>query len=170
MCPAIRVVGGGPLEARWKKQADRLGLSANIEWAGWLPHEQARRQYQWADVFVFTSLRDNSGTVVLEAMGAGLPIVCIDHQGARNMVSSECGIKIPPASPRKVVADIATALVEFGADIPLRERLGAARTARHYLWDNLGRQTAVVYREVLADAAALRLRPLAERPSPRLSD
>ncbi len=151
----LRVVGGGPLEARWKKQADRLGLSANIEWAGWLPHEQARQQYQWADVFVFTSLRDNSGTVVLEAMGAGLPIVCIDHQGARDMVSSECGIKIPPASPRKVVADIATALVELARDIPLRERLGAGahERARHYLWDNLGRQTAVVYREVLADAA-----------------
>ncbi|HEY4309386.1 MAG TPA: glycosyltransferase [Pirellulales bacterium] len=151
----LRVVGGGPLEAQWKQLAERLGVNAHIEWAGWLPHAQARQQYDWADVFVFTSLRDNSGTVMLEAMGAGVPVICLDHQGARDIVTPECGIKIALSTPRKVVADMATALVEFGGNYALRSRLGNAAYARakKYLWDNLGRQTAIVYREVLNDTA-----------------
>lgn len=159
----VRIVGGGPLEARWKQLAERLGVAKKIEWVGWLPHDQARQQYDWADVFVFTSLRDNSGTVMLEAMGAGLPVICLDHQGGRDIVTTTSGIKIAPHHPRQVVRDLAAALVELAHDIPRRERLGAGahERAKDYLWDNLGRQTAVVYREVLADAA---LAPQRERP------
>lgn len=151
----LRIVGGGPLEARWKHLAERLGVAPKIDWVGWLPHDQARRQYDWADVFVFTSLRDNSGTVMLEAMAAGLPVVCLDHQGARDIVTAASGIKIPPHHPRQVVAELAAALVELATNVPRREQLGAGahERAKDYLWDNLGRQTAVAYREVLADAA-----------------
>ncbi len=124
----LRVVGGGPLEARWKQLAERLGIASKVDWVGWLPHDQARQQYDWADVFVFTSLRDNSGTVMLEAMGAGLPVICLDHQGGRDIVTAASGVKIAPRNPRQVVADLAAVLVGLARDVPLREQLGAART------------------------------------------
>lgn len=153
----LRVVGGGPLEHRWKKLADRLGVSDHVEWAGWLPHDEAKRQYAWADVFAFTSLRDNSGTVVLEAMGAGVPVICLDHQGVRDVVTAQCGIKVPVSTPPKVVADLAEAIVRMANDEPLRERLGAAaiERAKAYTWTNLGAQMAELYGGVLADDAPL---------------
>jgi len=101
-------------------------------------------------------LRDNSGTVVLEAMGAGVPIVCLDHQGARDMVTPQCGIKIPVTTRRRVVADLVAALVRLSADIPLCAQLGAAahERARNYLWSNLGTKMAEVYRDVLTESRA----------------
>jgi glycosyltransferase involved in cell wall biosynthesis/peptidoglycan/xylan/chitin deacetylase (PgdA/CDA1 family) len=151
----LRVVGGGPLEKRWKKLADRLGISAHVEWAGWLPHAEAQRQYAWADVFAFTSLRDNSGTVVLEAMGAGVPIICLDHQGVRDVVTEECGIKVPVTTPRQVIVDLTAAIVRLANDEPLRARLGEAaiERAKDYTWTNLGSQMASLYHGVLTDDA-----------------
>jgi len=149
----LRVVGGGPLEKRWKRLADRLGISAHVEWAGWLPHAEAKQQYAWADVFAFTSLRDNSGTVVLEAMGAGVPIICLDHQGVRDVVTEECGIKVPVTTPRQVVVDLTAAIVHLANDEPLRARLGAAaiERAKDYTWKSLGSQMADLYRGVLTE-------------------
>ncbi len=157
----LRVVGGGPLEKRWKKLAHRLGINQHIDWRGWVPHAEARQQYNWADVFVFTSLRDNSGTVVLEAMGAGVPIVCLDHQGVRDMVTPECGIKIPVTNRRRVVYDLVAALTRLSNDIPLCARLGAAahERARDYLWSNLGTKMAEIYRDVLREARSGAVQP-----------
>ena len=54
---------------------------------GWLPHQEAIAQYAWADAFVFSSLRDTTGTVVVEALAAGLPVICLDHQGVHDVVT-----------------------------------------------------------------------------------
>ena len=60
----------------------RLARRTPHHLARMLPQQEALRHYAWADVFVFTSLRDTTGNVVLEC-GAGLPVVCLDHQGGR---------------------------------------------------------------------------------------
>ena len=68
----LRVLGDGPLERRWRRLVKRLHVEHRITWMGMLPREEAMRHYDWADVFVFTSLRDTTGTVVLRpARSAG---------------------------------------------------------------------------------------------------
>ena len=62
------VVGGGPDEARLKKKfpdAVFLGMRNDDELPGY---------YQAADVFVFPSLTDTFGLVMLEAMACGTPV------------------------------------------------------------------------------------------------
>src|SRR5208337_189807 len=76
----LRVLGDGSLKRRWQRLAERMGVAQHIAWMGWLPHPEAIAQYAWADAFVFSSLRDTTGTVVVEALGAGLPVICLDHQ------------------------------------------------------------------------------------------
>ena len=48
-----------------------------------------------SDVFVFTSLRDTTGSVVLEALAAGVPVVAPDHQGVGDVVNDDCGVLVP---------------------------------------------------------------------------
>ncbi len=67
----LRILGDGPLKKRWQRLAQRFGVESHFKWMGWLPHKGAMAQYDWADVFVFTSLRDTCGTVVLEALSHG---------------------------------------------------------------------------------------------------
>ncbi len=109
----LRVLGKGEYLGAWRCLAQRKGIDRHIEWLGWLPHEQALQQYAWADVFAFTSLRDTTGTVIAEALAAGLPVVCLDHQGAHDVITDDCGIRIPVTTPSEVIRGLQEAFVRL---------------------------------------------------------
>lgn len=69
-----------------------------------LSYDEVNSLYDNADVFVFTSLRDTSGNVVLEAMSHGLPVIAINHHGVGEIVTDETGIRIDPVSYDSVKA------------------------------------------------------------------
>ena len=102
----VRILGEGR-SGDGASDSRKLGVAPHCTWLGWPPRDQAMDQYDWADVFVFTSLRDTTGTVVCEALGAGLPIVCLDHQGVGDIVDASCGIKMPVTSPGRSSAAFA---------------------------------------------------------------
>lgn len=148
----LRVLGDGPSRRAWQDLAQRLGVAASTTWMGWLPHAEALRQYAWADVFAFTSLRDVFPTVLLEALADGLPVVCLDHHGMTDIVTERCGVKIPVTTPRRVATDFAAAMLGLRSN---RERwmalsCGAMERARDFLWPRLGEQMAEVYRRALS--------------------
>jgi glycosyltransferase involved in cell wall biosynthesis len=132
----LKILGRGPLQNRWQRMARKLGVEAHCTWLGWLSHEEALKQYKWADLFVFTSLRDTSGTVVLEALSHGVPVICLNHQGAGDMVTPECGIKIPPTEPAEVISALKDAIVTLSQNKSSLSDLsrGALRQAEKYLW------------------------------------
>jgi glycosyltransferase involved in cell wall biosynthesis len=149
----LRIAGRGRDAERLKRLARTLGIDRHVRWLGQLPPAQVAQEFAWADVFVFTSLRDTSGNVVLEAFAAGVPVICLDHQGAHDMVTGECGIKVPVTTPRRVAQDIAAAIMLLADDPDRLARLGqgAKDRAEYYLWPRQGARMAQVYREVLGD-------------------
>lgn len=150
----LRVVGEGRKKRRWQRLARRRGVDGHVTWMGRLPHHDALEQYRWADVFVFSSLRDNLGTVILEALAGGLPVVCLDHNGAHDVINDQCGVKIPVTTPEQVIAGLADALVRLARDPLDRERLsrGALERSQQYRWSSLGDDMAAVYRQVLGES------------------
>jgi len=149
----LRVVGAGPMKRRWQRLARRHGIERHTTWFGWLPHRDVLQHYQWADVLAFTSLRDTSGNVVLEALGDGVPVVCLDHQGVHDIVTDRCGVRIPVTTPREVVDGIRDALVQLVQD-PERWRglsAGAVERAREYLWESQGEKMRAEYGRLLKD-------------------
>lgn len=148
----LRILGKGPLERRWRSLAFRTGVAAHCRWMGWLPRAEAMEQYEWADFLAFTSLRDTAGTVVLEALSRGVPVVCLDHQGAGDIVTEECGIKIPVATPRQATTALRDVVVELYNNRDRLDRLsrGAQERARDFLWLRQGERLAQLYFQVLA--------------------
>lgn len=57
--------------------------------------EQLARIYSAADVFVSTSVEESFSLVVGEAMACGIPIVCVDGGGCRELISDKVGIVVP---------------------------------------------------------------------------
>jgi glycosyltransferase involved in cell wall biosynthesis len=152
----VQVLGDGPLQQACRERTRRLGTDHRWKWLGWMDRNKALTRYAWADVLAFTSLRDTSGTVVVEAFSHGVPVVCLDHQGGEDMVTASCGVKIPVMSPRQVVRDLAQALEDLANDPALRLKLreGARRRAELYLWPRLGEEMAEYYDRVLRRAGA----------------
>lgn len=147
----LHILGRGPLERRWRRMATRLKVEQHCRWLGWLDRDSALQEYLSADLFMFTSLRDTTGTVVLEALSAGTPVVCLNHQGAGEIITPQCGRKIPLTTPREVIAGLSDAVSHFHDH---REELaflsrGALARAEPYCWDQQGERMAAIYRSVL---------------------
>ncbi len=109
----LTVIGDGPRRRSLQKLAQRRGVSPHIRWCGQVSQQEAHEQFLVADVFAFTSLRDTTGTVVLEALAAGTPVICLDHQGAGAVVTPECGIKIPVTNRREVERQLSETIIQL---------------------------------------------------------
>ena len=76
------VVGDGPVKAKLEKQHPAPG----VHWAGYQFGEDLAAHYASADVFVFPSLTDTFGVVMLEANASGLPVAAYPVTGPIDVV------------------------------------------------------------------------------------
>jgi glycosyltransferase involved in cell wall biosynthesis len=148
------LVGRGPEEDHLRKLARRHGIEDQIEWRGWMAHAELTIAYQQSDVFLFPSLHDSGGSVVLEAMAHGLPVVCLDTGGPALLVSETCGVKIPVVSRSSDdVAELLASAVQKLAGNPEmrgRLRLGALAQAEARSW----KATVSAFYSIVAIAVA----------------
>jgi glycosyltransferase involved in cell wall biosynthesis len=113
-----------------------------------LPSDKLIEMYQAADIFVFPSLIESFGVVLVEAMAAGLPIVTTDAPGCRDLVhSGETGL----VSPTNDAPQMARHILNLLDDPQLRTRLKthASEASRQYDWPNVARRYVSTYRELL---------------------
>ncbi len=81
------VAGEGPLEANLKARYPA------VNWIGVLPQDKLAEVYSQADVFVFPSLTDTFGLVMVEAMACGLPVAAYPVAGPIDVVgTSRAGV------------------------------------------------------------------------------
>ncbi len=146
------LVGDGPELARLEMLIAVLGLGKRARIDKWMARNDLLREMARCDVFLFPSLRDGGGAVVIEAMAAGNPIVCMNLAGPAMHVTDECGIRVAGHSPDQAVDDMAAALARLHADPDLRARMGKAaraRAERNYHWHRHGDRLLRIYQEVL---------------------
>jgi glycosyltransferase involved in cell wall biosynthesis len=127
----LTVVGDGPMAEPWRRLAARLGVGDRVMWAGSRSRAELFGRYAEHDALLFPSLHDSGGMVVLEALAAGLPVVCLDLGGPGAIVSGTCGRVVATGGRDEaaVVAGLAAALDEL-ADPRLRRGLAAGARAR----------------------------------------
>jgi glycosyltransferase involved in cell wall biosynthesis len=147
----LDIVGQGPMTARWRALALYLGVDSNCTWHGWLPKQEATKIVAAADLFVFPSLHEANPTVVMEALSAGVPVICLDHCGMADVVTSDCGVKVPVGTVRDVVAQFAEAIGRLARDPEERRRLsqGAIQRVTDFSWDTKVRKMLEVYERAI---------------------
>jgi glycosyltransferase involved in cell wall biosynthesis len=98
------ICGKGPDEPRLRRIATEAGVADRIVFTGWLPRaEVLRLMREEAGAFVFPSLHDEAGWVIVEALAAELPIVCLDH-GGPPLLADGHGIGVSVVGDRRAVA------------------------------------------------------------------
>jgi glycosyltransferase involved in cell wall biosynthesis len=130
-------VGNG--EDKLRDLAARLGVEDAINFAGAMPRQDALEILAEHDCLLFPSFQDSGGPfAVLEAMEAGLPVICLNMGGPALTVTDETGIRVGVKNHRQVVRDLAAALLRLAGDPELRESMGAdgkRRLQEKYLWE-----------------------------------
>jgi glycosyltransferase involved in cell wall biosynthesis len=149
----LDVVGDGPRMPALRDLVEKLGLRDRVTLHGMVPVDDVAPLLRGADVLVFTSARDTTGLQLLEGMALGLPVVCLDHQGARRLVTDAAGIRVPIGEWGVMARDMAAAVDRLADDPRLRRRMGAAAHERSLReeWGRKAERTIGWYEAALAD-------------------
>ncbi len=103
----MSVVGDGPDEVECKNLVKQFGLEKEIIFTGKILNTQVIEMMRNYDLLFFTSLKEGTPHVVLEALSNGLPVLCHDACGHGDIVDETCGMKIPLISFQKSVDEFA---------------------------------------------------------------
>ena len=88
------LLGKGAYEAHLRAMAIELGVHDKIRWISHIPQVELFSLYRTMHCFLFPSLHDSSGNVVLEAQANGLPVICLDLGGPATLVSPRSSIVV----------------------------------------------------------------------------
>jgi glycosyltransferase-like protein len=115
---------------------------------GVLPDDEVPALYHLASALAFVSVHEGFGLVVLEAMAAGLPVVCSNLAPMTEFVDARCGVLVEPLDPAEIAAGLSHAL-STGKDAPM-VRAARARAAE-YAWPASADAHVSIYRALLDD-------------------
>ena len=146
----LNVIGDGPLNSKWKIQAQKLNLK-NIIWHGQLEREKAIEIMDKCHVLCITSIYDLTSTVLIEGLSLGLPIICLNHMGFKNVVNSEIGIKIPITNTNTSIVDFKNAIEHLYNNESLRKIMAknSLKKSHEFSWKNILLKTENVYKNLL---------------------
>jgi glycosyltransferase involved in cell wall biosynthesis len=124
----LLVCGAGRDERQSAVLADRLGLDGRVRFLGARPREEVLRlMRREADVLLFPSLREEAGWVVVEALAAGIPVICLDRGGPPVLAGNAALTAAVDDDPHALASSLARLLE--GA-LPSEEQVRAR--ARHF--------------------------------------
>jgi glycogen synthase len=144
---SLVLVGDGPDRALVHRLVASSPARDRITEVGFVEHAVVPSVLASLDVLVLPSEYEEMGSVLTEAMAAGLPVVASDVGGIPEVVrDGETGLLVP----RGDVDALAEALDRLVADPALRGRLaaGARERARSYAWPHLAGRVADLYARV----------------------
>jgi len=148
----LEIIGDGEMRGELEAQTARLGLDSSVVFSGWLSQEQCALKMQQADTMVFPSLREPGGSVVMEAMAVGLPVIATNWGGPADYLNSTCGILVEPASKEGFVNGLTDAMLKLAQSPELRQSMGRAgreRVREHFDWERKVDRMIEIYQQTI---------------------
>jgi glycosyltransferase involved in cell wall biosynthesis len=142
----LAIAGDGEESENLRAQVARLGLTDSIRFLG---HTPARQAFTAGRLLVVPSRADSLPYVVIEAGGAGIPMVASGVGGIPEIIG-ENGVLVPPQDPARLAQAIAAALDDPAAARAAADRL-RERVRTRFSQDAMVEGVLAGYRDAIAD-------------------
>jgi glycosyltransferase involved in cell wall biosynthesis len=151
----VKIAGDGPERPNLEAHVRDRGLTASLDFAGWLDYDDVPAFLQSLDIFVLPSLFEGFGVAAAEASATGLPVIASRVQGLPDVVvDGETGILVPPADPR-ALADAIASLVHDPARRRAMGEAGREFVSERYDWTKNAADMERLYAELVGSAAGV---------------
>lgn len=147
----LTIIGDGPDEVSCKKITRKLGIEDIVNFIGKRPNKEVKDLMKVHDLLLFTSLKEGTPHVVLEALSNGLPVLCHDACGHGDIINDSIGIKIPMESHFKSVQLFAEQIVFLSKNQNklLEFSKNARKYVQEYSWENKTKKMIDIYKSVV---------------------
>lgn len=134
----LHILGAGPMTNKWKRLSKKLEISNSCKWYGQVKRYKAIEIMKSSHLFVITSIKDLTSTVLIEALANSKPVIALDHCGFSNVIDNTCGIKIPIGPQGLIINKFSQAIIMLYEDEELRIQLaeGALNKSKVFLWEH----------------------------------
>lgn len=162
----LLLVGGGPMEAALKAQAQASAAAFAIRFVGRVPHGEVERYYSLCDVMAYPRKRNRLTDLVtplkpLEAMAQGRIVAASAVGGHRELITDGVTGALFPADDPSACAAALARLLSARSEWPQMREYGRAHVAAEHDWAQNIRRYQAVYQALLERPAKGRMRAAA---------
>lgn len=148
----LDIYGSGSIDKVDKARflAKELGIEDRVVWHGNQSNDVVLDAMRHSQLFLFTSVSEDTSTVVLEAISNHLPVVCFDTCGMAAVIDDKVGRKIPLSNPKQSVHDFAEVLKELESNRTLLKQMSENCKQRQMelSWDEKAKTMVKWYEKV----------------------
>ena len=148
------ICGKGGMIDELRAEANSLGISQKVYFAGYMNGKDVQRMYKAADIAVFPSTYEPFGIVALEAMLSENPVVVSDIGGLNEIVQHrENGMKAYCGNPNSIADSILELLYDHKlcADIVKKAK---NKVRNEYNWSKIAQDTHFAYQKAICQSVA----------------
>lgn len=162
----LLLVGGGPMEAALRAQAEASPAAFAIRFVGRVPHDQVERYYSLCDVMAYPRKRSRLTDLVtplkpLEAMAQERIVAASDVGGHRELITDGLtGVLFPPDDP-VACADALAALLARSDEWSAMRAVARSHVAAHHDWERNVLRYQDVYQALLEPGGKARVQAAA---------
>jgi glycosyltransferase involved in cell wall biosynthesis len=144
-----RIAGDGPQLPALQALIEENGLQARVHFLGWQTTEELKKQYAYANLFLFPSRHEGMPNAVLEAMASGLPVVASNIAGNEELVlNGETGMLVPVEDVAALREALRSVLTQAG----MRKNMGSTarpRVEQSFSWSRTVEEYQLILEKVM---------------------
>ncbi len=145
---SLALIGDGPERSELEKKVHRLNLEEEVVFVGKVPNQEIKNYCHGSDLFLFSSLSETQGIVLLESMAAGTPVMAVRATGTQDVVINGKNGYMTDVSEEEFSDKLMDILEKKEIDL-LRQ--GALRTAGRYSCERIAAEAAGAYRQAVCN-------------------
>lgn len=130
---------------------DKANQSQNVTFLGEVPHYSLIELYKSAFAVLVPSHVEALGTVALESLATGTPVIASSVGGLRSLViDGENGLFTTPESPQELAEKMST--LDSDMELYLRLAGNAPKSIKNYRWSNVAKQLVNIYQDIASNS------------------
>tara|TARA_Y100001970_G_scaffold281852_1_gene393474 strand:- start:9350 stop:10462 length:1113 start_codon:yes stop_codon:yes gene_type:complete len=132
----LNIVGVGSLENKLKKMVKAYDLENEVNFFGYVSHQNIVPHYQKLSIFVCPSLRESFGVSVIEASATAVPVIANKIGGLKEVVQDgKTGYLLDVTKPEKVADCLEKLIVDHNLRFNLGNN-GRDFVKENFSWDD----------------------------------
>lgn len=149
----LHIVGSGfnNERDRYEELARKLDIEDYCIWYGSISNTEVHKMMKNSHLFFFSSVSEGTSTVVLEALGNGLPVLCFNTCGFGAVVDNTVGMKIELTNPDQSSVEFSKWIEYFynNRDELVKRSQNCSLKIKQFSWDEKMKQLLNIYDSTL---------------------